>query len=83
VHIFNEMKESGLSPNEYTYSSILNAITGLENLQEGQQVHAQLKVILIQFKPFQYLQFIDKVWRTGSLSNSCDKFTHYHVCKVY
>jgi hypothetical protein len=38
------MLETGLSPDEYTYSSILSVITDLTNLQEGQQIHTELKV---------------------------------------
>jgi hypothetical protein len=83
VYIFNEMQECGLSPDEYTYSSILSVIADLGNLQEGQQVHAQLKVILIQFKTFQYLQFTGEIWRSGSLSYNCCKFTHLHIRKMW
>lgn len=38
------MQETGLSPNQYTYSSILGIIADLTNLQEGQKIHTQLMV---------------------------------------
>jgi pentatricopeptide repeat protein len=82
LQLFHEMKESGLSPNEYTYLLILGIITRLRNLQEGQQVHAQLKV-LVKFKHFQYLHFTGEVWRHGPLSYDCCKFTHLHVFEVW
>ena len=47
LHIFDEMQESGLSPDEYTYSSILSVIANLGNLQEGKKIHMQLKVGII------------------------------------
>jgi pentatricopeptide repeat protein len=47
LQLFHEMQESGVVPNEYTYSSILSTIADLTNLQEGQQIHTQLMVILL------------------------------------
>ena len=46
LKLFHEMNQSGVTPNEYTYSSILSVIADLRNLQEGQKVYTQLKVIL-------------------------------------
>ena len=43
-HIFVEMQESGFSPDEYTYSPMLSVIANSGSLQEGQQIHTQLKV---------------------------------------
>jgi hypothetical protein len=55
------MQECGLSPNEYTYSSVLSVIAGLRNLQEGQQVHTQLKVISVyNLKPSNIYSLQDK-----------------------
>jgi pentatricopeptide repeat protein len=82
LQLFHEMKEYGLSPNTSTYLYILSIIAHLRNLQGGQQVHAQLKV-LVKFKHFQYLHFTGEVWRSHSLSYDCCKFTHLHVFKVW
>jgi pentatricopeptide repeat protein len=60
LQLFHEMQESGFSPNEHTYLLILTVIADLGNLQEGQQLHTQLKV-LVKFKHYQYLQFTGEV----------------------
>jgi pentatricopeptide repeat protein len=82
LQLFHEMQESGSSPNEHIYLSILSVIADLGNLQEGQQLHAQLKV-LVKFNHYQYLHFTGEVWRYGPLSYNCCKFTHFNIFKVW
>eukprot|EP01018_Ginkgo_biloba_P013099 Gb_10133 [translate_table: standard] len=40
--LFCEMRWVGSKPNQFTFASVLRAITGLGALQQGKQVHAQL-----------------------------------------
>jgi hypothetical protein len=76
------MQDSGVSLDEYTYSSILHIIADLGNLQEGQQIHTQLTVIQSR-KNTKYSHFTGELWRPDSLSYDCCKFTHLHVFEVW
>jgi pentatricopeptide repeat protein len=49
LKLFHEMQESGVVPDEYMYTLMLSVIADLTNLQEGQQIHTQMKV-MVQFK---------------------------------
>lgn len=64
--MFDEMLNSGVAPNEFTYLYILGAIT---NLNEGHIIHSQLMVcphFTIFF--FQYWWLAGDVWRACSIS---------------
>lgn len=39
------MQQTGILPDEYTYSCILGIIAELASLNEGQYIHAQLTVV--------------------------------------
>lgn len=49
LQLFHKMKTEGISPDEYTFASILSVIADLGNLQEGQYIHSQLMVIFLYF----------------------------------
>jgi pentatricopeptide repeat protein len=47
LRLFHEMKQEGVTPDEYTFASILSVIAELGNLKEGQHIHSQLMVICV------------------------------------
>lgn len=46
LKIYREMNETGIIPDEYTYSVVLIILAEMADLEEGRRVHANLKVFL-------------------------------------
>ncbi|KAM7275180.1 hypothetical protein ACFE04_017046 [Oxalis oulophora] len=42
IAAFHEMESSGVTPNNYTYSSILNACSSMQLLELGKQIHSRV-----------------------------------------
>lgn len=40
--LFNKFQQTGISPNQITFASILGACTRAENLEQGKQIHAHI-----------------------------------------
>ncbi|XP_021833641.1 pentatricopeptide repeat-containing protein At3g09040, mitochondrial [Prunus avium] len=74
IDLFSNMKECGLHPDEFTYTSILSACSSLEYLEMGCQLHSH--IIKNQFASNLYVgnALVDMYAKSGSLKEARKQF---------
>ncbi|XP_059643119.1 pentatricopeptide repeat-containing protein At5g04780, mitochondrial-like [Cornus florida] len=74
VSLFQEMVSGGIKPDEYSLSSILNACTGLEDIDQGNIIHAHLIKLGYNSDPFSLNALVDMYAKVGSLQDAIAVF---------
>ncbi|KAL6992515.1 hypothetical protein U1Q18_010625, partial [Sarracenia purpurea var. burkii] len=72
--LFQEMVFSGTNPDEYSLSSILNACTGLGNINQGKRIHGHLIQLGYDSDPFSANALVDMYAKTGGLQDAISVF---------
>lgn len=65
--LFQEMILSGISPDEYSISNILNACTGLGEIEKGRKIHGHLVKLGFDSDQFSANALIDMYAKSGKL----------------
>ncbi|KAK9268255.1 hypothetical protein L1049_010698 [Liquidambar formosana] len=74
VSLFQEMVSSGIKPNEFSLSSILNACTGLGNGSQGRKIHGYLIKLGYELDPFSANALVDMYAKVGDLEDAIAVF---------
>ncbi|KAF9622117.1 hypothetical protein IFM89_029401 [Coptis chinensis] len=74
VCLFGEMVLSGIKPNEFSLSSILNACTGAKDYGQGRRVHAFLIRLGYDSDPFSANALVDMYAKLGDLESAISVF---------
>ncbi|KAE8728777.1 MAC/Perforin domain-containing protein [Hibiscus syriacus] len=69
VELFGEMVSSGIRPNEFSLSSMINACTGLEDSGEGSKIHGFLIKLGYDSYPFSKNALVDMYAKTVNLED--------------
>ncbi|KAL0333852.1 UNVERIFIED_CONTAM: Pentatricopeptide repeat-containing protein, chloroplastic [Sesamum angustifolium] len=72
--LFQEMISSGISPDEFSLSTILNAATGLGDIGQGKKVHGYLVKLGYDGDPFSLNALLDMYAKVGDLGDSLTVF---------
>ncbi|KAJ4830569.1 hypothetical protein Tsubulata_017023 [Turnera subulata] len=70
IGLFEDMIFSGVRPNEFTLSSLINACTGLEDCGQGRKVHGFLIKLGYGDDPFSKNALVDMYAKVGTLEDS-------------
>ncbi|KAM7263477.1 hypothetical protein ACFE04_001160 [Oxalis oulophora] len=70
VDLFQEMIKSGISPNEFSLSSMINACTGLEDGNRGREIHGYLIKLGYDSDQFSANALVDMYAKLGNLDES-------------
>ncbi|EOY28177.1 hypothetical protein QUC31_012891 [Theobroma cacao] len=70
VELFHEMVSSGIKPNEFSLSSMINAYTGLEDSGQGRKTHGFLIKLGYDSDPFSKNALVDMCAKVGSLEDA-------------
>ncbi|KAG8499969.1 hypothetical protein CXB51_006411 [Gossypium anomalum] len=70
VELFREMVLSGIRPNEFSLSSMINACTGLEDSGEGRKIHGFLIKLGYDSDPFSKNALVDMYAKIGNLEDA-------------
>ncbi|XP_016713990.2 pentatricopeptide repeat-containing protein At5g04780, mitochondrial [Gossypium hirsutum] len=70
VELFREMILSGIRPNEFSLSSMINACTGLEDSGEGRKIHGFLIKLGYDSDPFSKNALVDMYAKIGNLEDA-------------
>ncbi|KAH9322901.1 hypothetical protein KI387_017540, partial [Taxus chinensis] len=68
--LFYGMQHNGTKPNEYTFASILNAETGLADLEQGKRIHACICKFGLEFHVVLGSALVDMYAKCGSLEDA-------------
>ncbi|PIA38813.1 hypothetical protein AQUCO_02700188v1 [Aquilegia coerulea] len=74
VSLFGEMVLSGIKPNEFSLSSILNACTGARDYGQGRRVHGYLLRLGYDSDPFSANALVDMYAKLGDLESAIAVF---------
>ena len=74
VELFGEMIVSGIRPNEFTFSSIINACAGLVDVTQGKKIHGFLVKLGYESDPFSANALIDMYAKVGDLEEAISAF---------
>lgn len=74
VCLFQEMIESGIRPDEYSLSTILNACTGLADIGLGKKIHGYLLKLGYDSDPFSSNALVDMYSKLGDLTDAIAVF---------
>ncbi|KAL3637942.1 hypothetical protein CASFOL_018390 [Castilleja foliolosa] len=74
--LFHEMVNSGIRPDEFSLSTILNAVTGLGNIGQGKKVHGYLIKLGYEFDPFSLNALVDMYAKSGDLGDAITVFSN-------
>ncbi|KAL0373388.1 UNVERIFIED_CONTAM: Pentatricopeptide repeat-containing protein [Sesamum radiatum] len=72
--LFQKMISSGISPDEFSLSTILNAATGLGDIGQGKKVHGNLIKLGYEGDPFSLNALVDMYAKVGDLGDSLTAF---------
>ncbi|PSS10219.1 Pentatricopeptide repeat-containing protein [Actinidia chinensis var. chinensis] len=72
--LFQEMVLSGISPDEYSLSIILNACTGLGDVNQGKRIHGHLIKLGYDSDPFSSNALVDMYAKAGDLQDAIAVF---------
>ncbi|KAL4186309.1 hypothetical protein AMTRI_Chr09g33190 [Amborella trichopoda] len=78
VLTFNESRQWGIEPNEFTFSCLLKASASQASLELGRQLHAQVIKSSFDVDPFVCTALIDMYGKCGLLSFSLQIFNSFN-----
>ncbi|KAJ0976281.1 hypothetical protein J5N97_018246 [Dioscorea zingiberensis] len=67
IGLFREMVLGGVGPNEYGFSSVLNACTGSQDLRRGREIHGYLTRLGYDSDPFTTNALVDMYAKLGNV----------------
>ncbi|KAF5474441.1 hypothetical protein F2P56_006340 [Juglans regia] len=70
LDLFQEMVSNGISPNEFSLSSILNACSGLGNGGQGKKMHGYLVKLGYDYDPFSANALVDMYAKVGDIEDA-------------
>lgn len=70
VSLFHEMVASGIQPDKFTLSTIINACTGLGSIGLGKKIHGYLMKLGYDSDPFSLNALVDMYAKMGILENA-------------
>ncbi|KAJ8761519.1 hypothetical protein K2173_001654 [Erythroxylum novogranatense] len=70
VGLFQEMVSSGVRPNEFSLSTMINAFTGLEDSDQGKKIHGYLIKLGYELDPFSANALVDMYAKVGILEDA-------------
>ncbi|KAI3454723.1 hypothetical protein Pfo_011386 [Paulownia fortunei] len=74
MRLFQEMIASGIRPDEFSLSTILNAATGLGDIGQGKKVHGYLIKLGYEGDPFSLNALVDMYAKAGDLRDAITVF---------
>ena len=74
VGLFYEMVLSGIKPNEFSLSSMVNACTGLRDSSRGKIIHGYLIKLGYDWDPFSANALVDMYAKVGDLADAISVF---------
>ena len=74
VGLFHEMVSSGIKPNEFSLSSMVNACTGLMDTSRGKLIHGCLIKLGYDWDPFSGNALVDMYAKVGDLADAISVF---------
>ncbi|XP_008787073.2 putative pentatricopeptide repeat-containing protein At5g52630 [Phoenix dactylifera] len=74
VGLFSEMAMSGIRPNEFGFSCVLNACTGSQDLRHGREVHGYLTRLGYDSDPFTANALVDMYAKLGNIEAAATVF---------
>ncbi|XP_059630563.1 pentatricopeptide repeat-containing protein At3g09040, mitochondrial [Cornus florida] len=74
MKLFSKMRDSGLKPDGFTYTSILSACSCLENLEMGRQLHSFIIKNKLETNLFVGNALVDMYAKSGALNESRKQF---------
>ncbi|KAK6123210.1 hypothetical protein DH2020_043067 [Rehmannia glutinosa] len=74
MELFQEMVASGIRPDEFSLSTILNAATGLGDIRQGKKVHGYLVKLGYEGDPFSLNAMVDMYAKAGDLGDAITVF---------
>lgn len=70
MRLFQEMVASGIRPDEFSLSTILNAATGLGDIGQGKKIHGYLIKLGYEGDPFSLNALVDMYAKAGALGDA-------------
>jgi pentatricopeptide repeat protein len=74
VDLFVEMVAGGIRPNEFSFSSIINACADLADVSQGRQLHGFLIKLGYELDPFSNNSLVDMYAKVGVLEDAISAF---------
>lgn len=74
MELFQEMITSGIRPNEFSLSSIINGCTGLSDGIQGRRIHGYLVKLGYKSDPFSANALVDMYAKVGDLKGAISAF---------
>ncbi|KAH6807755.1 hypothetical protein C2S51_028863 [Perilla frutescens var. frutescens] len=74
MDLFLEMIASGIKPDEYSLSTVLNAATGLGDIGQGKKIHGYLIKLGYEGDPFSLNALVDMYAKAGDLGDAITVF---------
>ncbi|XP_057977393.1 pentatricopeptide repeat-containing protein At1g31920 [Malania oleifera] len=74
LHLYEEMVERGVEPDNFTYPTLLKACTGLFALEEGMQVHGHIFKLGLEDNVFVQNSLVNMYGKCGEIELSCAMF---------
>ncbi|XP_022968412.1 pentatricopeptide repeat-containing protein At5g04780, mitochondrial-like [Cucurbita maxima] len=65
INLFREMVSTGITPNEFSLSTVLNACAGLEHIDSGMEIHGYLIKLGYDSDPFSANALLDMYAKAG------------------
>ncbi|XP_065879156.1 pentatricopeptide repeat-containing protein At5g04780, mitochondrial-like [Euphorbia lathyris] len=74
IGLFEDMILSGIRPNEFSLSCMINACTGLEDIGQGKKIHGYLIKLGFEFDLYSANALVDMYGKVGSLEEAIRVF---------
>eukprot|EP01018_Ginkgo_biloba_P029528 Gb_22668 [translate_table: standard] len=74
LKLFNQMQQSGIKPNQYTFSTILMACASIGALEQGKEVHTIIAEFGFESDLFVCSALVDMYAKCGSIENALRVF---------
>ncbi|XP_057856631.2 pentatricopeptide repeat-containing protein At3g24000, mitochondrial [Cryptomeria japonica] len=74
LKLFREMQQTGLKPNQFTFTSAFTAISNLMSLNQGKELHAYVTRIGFEFDVAVGNALITMYAKCGSINYACEVF---------
>ncbi|KVH89504.1 pentatricopeptide repeat-containing protein At5g04780, mitochondrial-like [Cynara cardunculus var. scolymus] len=76
IYLFQDMVSSGIRPDEFSLSTIINACTGLHDVNQGKKIHGYLMKHGFSSDPFSCNALVDMYSKVGDFEDCKQVFEH-------
>ncbi|CAM6011774.1 unnamed protein product [Sphagnum balticum] len=83
MELFQQMQQEGVTPDRITFIRVLNACAGLQALEEGRHIHAQIKQSGFESNVYVGSSLVDMYVKCGSMEDAWREFNRMPTRDVF